>query len=390
MEMLQAAKGIRWLLQNQNPDGGWGKTEPDEQGKSVSWRTALAIWTLFEYGIRDSEYESGIKWLVKNQNDDDGGWGARKGERSMTWLTAMAVKALSTYIVSNAAIENALKRGVEWLLRNQNGDNGWGRFKGDASQCESTALVIVSLKHLKERRVVSAIKKSIKWLKEASDSDGWYGAIDVTCFAIWASGKGSSSDSIEQVKSRTAKGFQVLEGTFARKSPLDYAALTMLALSEYGLRLEDPSLLEPFLYTLHNQNADGSWSPESKNQHGKTGTTSLVLLAHSKLGQADCLVYDSDLENCLTESAMMDMDKSHSRIYSKFQTARKLLYGLLVSIGFSVSGLIILLWKTGILNQSDFLQVFGIWVGIFVVISGGVVRCARISEQDSRLVCSPV
>jgi hypothetical protein len=288
----------------------------------------------------------------------------------------MAVKALSSYSSSDPTITDSLKRGIEWLLRNQVGKGGWGLFPGDTPKSYSTALVVVSLKNIKEKRVVAAVNGGVEWLKQTLDSRGWNEAFDVICFSVWALGEKS-----EQVRSRISDSFQILEGEFAKKSPLDFAALSMLALSECNMTLEDPSLFQPFSYALQNQNSDGSWNPESKNKAGKTGTTSLVLLGYSRLGEANCLVCDSDMDNRLERAALLDLDNLHSKVYSRFQLLRKFLYAFLGFLGLSVSGIIVLAWETAILNQSDFLTLITAWISIFLVLCGGIIKYARISEN---------
>ncbi|MEW6281872.1 MAG: squalene--hopene cyclase, partial [Candidatus Eremiobacterota bacterium] len=72
-EMVQA--GARWLLSVQNPDGGWGETcasydDPSRKGKgpSTASQTSWALMGLISAGLQDSESaQRGLRYLLDNQ-----------------------------------------------------------------------------------------------------------------------------------------------------------------------------------------------------------------------------------------------------------------------------------------------------------------------------------
>ncbi|QEL15259.1 squalene--hopene cyclase [Limnoglobus roseus] len=81
MTAPMARRGVRWLKENQNADGGWGETcrsydDPSlaGQGESTPSQTAWALLGLLAAGETDSpEVRAGIEYLVGEQNAD-GTW----------------------------------------------------------------------------------------------------------------------------------------------------------------------------------------------------------------------------------------------------------------------------------------------------------------------------
>ena len=63
-----------------------------------------------------------ITELLQNQNPD-GGWGAVRGKRSNTETTSLAVMALQA-LAGETPADNR-RRGIEWLVRRQNPDHSW-------------------------------------------------------------------------------------------------------------------------------------------------------------------------------------------------------------------------------------------------------------------------
>ena len=77
----RVADGVRWLVEHQNIDGGWGEdlrsyVEPGWAGRGASTasQTAWALIGLLAAGERDNPATvRGIEWLVRNQTED-GTW----------------------------------------------------------------------------------------------------------------------------------------------------------------------------------------------------------------------------------------------------------------------------------------------------------------------------
>jgi hypothetical protein len=103
------------LLTAQNPDGGWGYLT----GSSWTEPSALALLALAAHGDTGKAYAQGREWLQKSQNND-GGWAPNPHIETSTWVTSLAVLALS-----DRGLESSkLQRAVEWILQQANAESG--------------------------------------------------------------------------------------------------------------------------------------------------------------------------------------------------------------------------------------------------------------------------
>ena len=84
---------------------------------------------------------STIRWLVQSQNSD-GGFGVARSSASDADMTGAALQALATVGRRGGA---TAKRAATWLVQNQNGDGGFGQFKGRPSNAQSTAYAVQGL-----------------------------------------------------------------------------------------------------------------------------------------------------------------------------------------------------------------------------------------------------
>jgi Squalene-hopene cyclase C-terminal domain/Prenyltransferase and squalene oxidase repeat len=78
---------------------------------------------------------STIRWLVQSQNSD-GGFGVARSSTSDADMTGAALQALVSVGRGHGP---AGKRAASWLVSNQNSDGGFGQFKGRPSNSQSTA-----------------------------------------------------------------------------------------------------------------------------------------------------------------------------------------------------------------------------------------------------------
>lgn len=130
--------------------GGWSQFI-DETNKAPSISgTACGLITLIACGeSKSSEIIHLAKQLLIERVREDGGWSisALHDECSQTRLTCLALRALVD--VGESVGSDIFRRGIDWLLRAQNADGGWGEIaKDNLSDVTSTAYVLQVLVHV--------------------------------------------------------------------------------------------------------------------------------------------------------------------------------------------------------------------------------------------------
>jgi squalene-hopene/tetraprenyl-beta-curcumene cyclase len=158
----EAGKGIKWLLDLQNKDGGmptfckgWGRLPFDRSSPDISAHSlaAFELWYDALPGRLQQRCRKSIRrllrWLEKTQAAD-GSWTPlwfgdqdAANEQSPVYGTAVAVEYLSMSHQSVAA--RLTERGAGYLLSAQNDDGGWGGAKGLPSKVTFTAKALSAL-----------------------------------------------------------------------------------------------------------------------------------------------------------------------------------------------------------------------------------------------------
>ncbi|MFE4893791.1 squalene--hopene cyclase [Peribacillus butanolivorans] len=152
MECRQAwDRGINWLISIQNNDGGWAAFEknvnkkilnliPIEGGKDMlidpstvdlTGRTLEFFGNYTHLDFHHPMVKRGIRWLLKNQ-ESDGSWVGRWGVYIYgTWAAVTGMVA-----VGISPNHPAIQKAVNWLKAIQNQDGGWGEScKSDIKNC---------------------------------------------------------------------------------------------------------------------------------------------------------------------------------------------------------------------------------------------------------------
>ena len=108
-------KGVKYLTKTQATDGTWLPlwfgNQHNSNDENPLYGTAKVVLALRDIGLLQRDVtQKGVSWLLQNQNDD-GGWSARRGLASSTEETALAIEALAGIPNAKAAVST----GVEWL-----------------------------------------------------------------------------------------------------------------------------------------------------------------------------------------------------------------------------------------------------------------------------------
>ena len=128
-ETPAARRGVRWLLEHQEPDGSWfgrwGINHVYGTGAAVPGADRRRAWTRRAPCIRRA-----VRWLERHQNED-GGWGEDpRSYDDPNWIgrgPSTASQTAWALLALHAAGERsqALARGVAWLVATQRADGGW-------------------------------------------------------------------------------------------------------------------------------------------------------------------------------------------------------------------------------------------------------------------------
>jgi len=164
---------IDFLLQKQNPDGGW----PYVRGKSWTEPTAYAVMALHGAG-ESAAVDRGVRWILATQRAD-GGWAPQGEVEDSTWVTGL-VALLPEELLGSTVSE----RSVQWLMAicgretsslhrlrqrllgepfpPEQKFSGWPWFPGAAAWVGPTSVAILALDKANRRRQSPAVARRVK------------------------------------------------------------------------------------------------------------------------------------------------------------------------------------------------------------------------------------
>lgn len=183
------ANAIGWLLDLQNRDMGWPTfcrgwgTQPfDRSAPDISAHVirALTAWLQHPSGRRaelqlreraEKATATGFEYLQKSQRYD-GSWRPlwfgnqfAPDDANPTYGTS---RVLAAYRDANRIHDQTARRGLDWLVNNQNRDDGWGGTAGVESSVEETALAVEILLFDESSR--DSASRGLEWLMDRVDA----------------------------------------------------------------------------------------------------------------------------------------------------------------------------------------------------------------------------
>jgi squalene-hopene/tetraprenyl-beta-curcumene cyclase len=195
-------RGIRWLLDLQNRDGGfptfcrgWGTLPFDRSGCDLTAHALRVIGRYRDGGVpavpefgriqipcTASQTKKALAYLSREQRADGSWlplWFGNQHAPDETNPVYGTSRVLAAYRDLGLADAPECQRGVSYLLSVQNPDGGWGGAKGCPSSVEETALAVEVLVDLAacgvadedgQRRKRRAVERGLAWLVEAVES----------------------------------------------------------------------------------------------------------------------------------------------------------------------------------------------------------------------------
>ena len=187
-------RGLRWLAGMQCKDGGWGAFDADNTRQLVNKLpfcdfgavidppsadvTAHIVEAFAAEGQADSAaVRRGVIWLLKNQ-EPDGSWFGRWGANYIYGTGAVLPALIAAGVKPSKPV---IRRAVAWLEEHQNPDGGWGedlRSYHDPAQAgrgtstaSQTAWALLALLAAGEEHG-AAVGRGIGWLARTQRTDG--------------------------------------------------------------------------------------------------------------------------------------------------------------------------------------------------------------------------
>jgi len=170
--------------------------------------------------------ETAIQFLLKTQNSD-GGWGAGKERRSNTEATAFAVTALHS--LSDRSLAKSIDQGLDWLTHQQRMDGSWpltAQFK-EGSWMTTFAVFSLALFESHRQRAL----QGVDWLLGQKGKTRWLNSL----LYRWAPHK------MNATLNPDLTGWAWTAETFSWVEPTAYALIALKKLKPYlqGTRAEE-------------------------------------------------------------------------------------------------------------------------------------------------------
>src|SRR6266508_1630839 len=190
LRRMAMRRATHWIIERQEADGAWGGIQPP-------W--VYSIMALHVLGLRrvahpDAErlhaaLARGVAWVIGMQSSG-GGWAAFDADNTSTLplqlpfcdfgaVTDPPSADVTAHVIEMLAVAGlgrspVTRRGLDWLLREQERDGSWfGRW--GANHVYGVGAVLPALVAAGMDRRHGAIRRAVRWLVEHQNPDGGWG-----------------------------------------------------------------------------------------------------------------------------------------------------------------------------------------------------------------------
>jgi squalene-hopene/tetraprenyl-beta-curcumene cyclase len=251
------------LLGAQRPDGTWRFTTCDV------WDTTLLLRA---YGghprFLGEATPKATRFIMENQNLD-GGWGFRTNVESDNDTSSCALLALGNS--ENDDVAACVERGVAYLLGKRRKDDLWNTWQSsDDHPVEDCVAHITAAVAAFRGTHTPSIKQAQRWLEQQYEENGrwragWYRNFP---YSTLEGAKGlRGGHPIAYAAVRALRGHQNPDGGFplepGEESRASATGLAVAALAEH-YDIHQPFLTRALTYLMETQEADGSWAGKAE------------------------------------------------------------------------------------------------------------------------------
>jgi len=189
-------RGVAYLLTHQHRaeyGGGWAFSSNNTRHPDTDDTVAALTALIPARASHAATFGRGVQFLLDRQNKD-GGWSAfvkNSGKNYLEWIPANDMKRAmadpSTADVTGRVLEFLVRseslpsdhpvvvRGCRWLLRHQEADGSWYGRWGTAYVYGTWCAVRALVSHLHQADVQASLQIALDWLRSVQRKDGGFG-----------------------------------------------------------------------------------------------------------------------------------------------------------------------------------------------------------------------